>query len=117
MNTPALLESLRRPPGSAASEAGPHTEQLPAPLPAFAIEILGEPETALLSRVAQRLTWLGVTLQSLRLAEDRASKLARIEIVFRAEPDTAELLRTYLQKLFAVRSVRLCNAFCSGPSL
>jgi len=76
----------------------------------FAIEIDAAPEPSLLARVAQRLSYIGVELDRFSFAATPSGDTVRIEALFEAVPERAELLSAHLRKLVSVSRVSLSPA-------
>lgn len=82
----------------------------PAASPLLAIELEAVPEDALLARITQKMAWIEIAPVRLYLALDHAGTTVRIEILFAAPPDRAQLFFGQLRKLVAVETIGLSSS-------
>lgn len=81
---------------------------MPIPaIPFFAVEIEAGEDKALLMRVAQRLSWVGIEPERFFLKLTGSGQSVRMEFLFGALPERADILVAQLRKLIAVSRVEL----------
>jgi hypothetical protein len=78
-----------------------------APNEDFALRILAKRESGLLSRIAHRLAWIGIEPERFTYSTGQPGKDIRVEVMFSASCERADLVVSQLRKLVAVGLVEL----------